>query len=316
MSVAINGRNPPPPPPAIEGGAPAAKRRPSAAPSAGGGYTRRGGDDLAVAVWALGGPLTLTLLCSCIEAAYYLTLCYSSAFNVANTCGSLQKYQISLGLISAIAIVAYLFLFTFARQNLHEKSMLFLSGFLFLWWLAGVFATTFQIDYTSVDVLSTSVGIGYFATWLALGTSLLVTHSEWEQFQILATRVQALEFASRETVYLFFVSCVNLASAIAAIVDAGVDGYTVYAIIIPPISIIISLIFLRLDPERLGGADKILALFLCLWWAVGMAVTTIGGPFFFVGNGFFSAIFAVYLSIQIAQAKVFPVSENALNEGV
>src|SRR4051812_2251983 len=85
MDIEASGRLPPPPPPGdppaeAMGGtttsAPAAaRRRPSAAVSTTGSYSRRGGDDLSVAVWALGGPLTLTLMSSIIEAAAAINAC-------------------------------------------------------------------------------------------------------------------------------------------------------------------------------------------------------------------------------------------------
>ena len=261
-----------------------ARRRPSGAPSAAGAYSRRGGDDLAVAVWALGGPLTLTLMSSVLQAAATLTLCQSAAFATLGGCTGLYGFGAALGIVSALLITLYLVAFALARDRLHEKSMLYLSGFLFLWWIAGVGATTFSATTYVIG------GTAYFSTWAALIFSALVLHSEWEQFQTIAASVQALEVHSRATFYLLIASIVNFISSIAVCTTACSLGTTIYAIIVGPVSAIICLLFLRVDSERLGGADKVLAIFLAVWWSFGFAVQTIGGPFVFTGNGFLGSL--------------------------
>jgi len=291
-----------------------APRRPSAVNSQS-GYSRRGGDDLTIAVWSLGGPMGLTLFASVVQAAAAINNC-STQPGITGNCSGLYGYAVALGVTSAVLISIYLILFTFAREKLWEKSMMYLSAFLFLWWMAGIGATTF----TTNTILFSFAGTLYFSTWCAFIFSGFIMHSEWEQFRSALASMKQMEASNRSTFYLLLASLVEAIAAAFACGTADAvagnpqcSGSEIYALIAGIISMILCLVLLRVDSEKFGGADKFVGVFLALWWAVGMGYLTIAGPFIVAGNGFFATWAAFFASFFVAQNKVFPISPNATN---
>lgn len=49
---------------------------------------------------------------------------------------------------------------------------------------------------------------------------------------------------------------------------------------------------------------------LCFWWTITLCLLTLGGPFFFAGNGFFGCVLSFILSFVVAHAKLFPLNEH------
>jgi hypothetical protein len=232
--------------------------------------------------------LGLTFFASIIQSAAAIAECASSPATTGN-CSGIFGFAVALGIISSLCIAVYLVLFTFARAKLPERSMMYLSGkffnrnglcrqdtnfamsaFLFLWWCAGVGATTFNV----VDFAGTK----YFATWAALVFSGLIMHSEWEQFRHAVTSIQHMGASSRPVFYLFLASIVELISAAFACGSPSIffvgepqcSGSDIYALVVGIVSILLCLALLKVDPERFRGADKAVALFLALWWAIAM----------------------------------------------
>ena len=104
-------------------------------------------------------------------------------------------------------------------------------------------------------------------------------HSEWSQFRSIVSNIQQLQAGSRATFYLLLASIVEVIAAGVACGTPNIltnvvncNGNDIYAIVVGAISIIICVIFLRVDSEKFNGTDKALAVFLALWWAVGMGV--------------------------------------------
>lgn len=132
-------------------------------------------------------------------------------------------------------------------------------------------ATTFNV----VDFAGTK----YFATWAALIFSGLIMHSEWEQFRHAVATMQHMGASSRPVFYLFLASIVELISAAFACGSPSVfnplgepqcAGADIYALVVGIVSIVLCLALLKVDSDRFRGADKPVALFLALWWAVAM----------------------------------------------
>src|SRR4051812_28525039 len=119
-----------------------------------------------------GGPLTLTLMSSIIEAAAAINVCTNPFMIAAKgsvNCPGLFGFAVALGIVSAALIAGYLLVFAFAKDKLPEKSMLYLSLFLFVWWAAGVGATTF--------LATTIPDTAYFTTWSSFIFSGMVLQS-------------------------------------------------------------------------------------------------------------------------------------------
>ena len=256
--------------------------------------------------------MSLCLMSSVVQAASALNACNNPGSAVwivimaSGGCTGIYAFSIALGIISTVLIAAYLLAFTFFRDRLPDRSLLYLAGFLFLWWIIGVASTTFQMNVIP--------NTAYFSTWSSFIFSGLILHSEWEQFQVAAARIAQLEQATRATFYCVLASIVNFASAVTFCVQQNCPPLNIYALVVGPISLVVCLIFLRVEPERFGGADKPLSVFLVLWWSIAVGVQCVGGPFIIAGNGLFSCFAAFVLSFFVAQSRIFPVSNNALNE--
>lgn len=230
--------------------------------------TRRDGADMTTAVWSLGGPLSLTLFASVIQAAAAIQTC------TLVPCEGLFAYSVALGLVSAVFISIYLVLFTFARDRLPEKSMMILALFLFVWWMAGVGALTFY-------AVTLYVFTAYFAIWASFLFSGFIMHTEFTQFKSVVQRVGGMANEAKATFYLLLASLVEVISAGVSCADAGgvCSGLEIYALVVGGLSTVLCLIMLKVDGDRFRGMEKAIAVFLCFWWAVGMGVLTIIGPF-------------------------------------
>jgi len=264
-----------------------------------GAYSRKDGDDLTQAVYALAGPLALTFLASTIQAASSIDTCVRTS-----DCSGLQGYSVALGVVSSGLLLAYLILFSieFTRERLHDKSLLFLAGFLLVWWIVGVAFTTFQVTVIP--------DTRYFASWASLIFAAFIAHSEFEQFARVISDIRALERHSQATFYLFLASIVELAAAVFPCADVTCTGIEIYGILVGATSLIISVVLLRVDSDRLGFAGNLMTIYLVAWWTIALAVLTLAGPFRFAGNGFFSCWCGFLLSFFVAQGKLFPHSEN------
>ena len=238
-----------------------------------GGYSRRGGDDLGAAMWALAGPQALTFVLSCLQAASALNICNNPVYSpiVGQSCSGLYAYSCALGIVSAIIIGVNVIVFFFAKNKLPEKTLYYVSMLLFLWWIAGVGATTFQ----STGVLVS--GTGYFASWGCLMFSGMILYNEHAQFREVVDAVNHLEAGGQSTFYMLLASVVEVFSAIEPCVKTSCGPLNVYALILGISSVIFCLLLLRVDPGRMKGADRAVAVFLVIWWTVGMGIVTIDG---------------------------------------
>ena len=92
--------------------------------------------------------------------------------------------------------------------------------------------------------------------------------------------MQSMEASNQSTFYLILASLIE---AISAAFACGTpqpanglqgqvvcDGQDIYALIVGIVSIVLCTLLLRVDPAKFNGADKGVALFLAIWWAVAM----------------------------------------------
>jgi len=267
------------------------------------GYSRRDGDDLTVAIWSLSGPVALTAFAGIVEVAAAATACAD-----IQSCFGLAGFAVALGIISTIFLTIYLVFFNFSRTSLPERSMLYLSAFLFLWWAAGVGATTFINPYDNDQGIPFFAGTQYFATWCAFLCSGLILHSEWEQFRNMISKMQGLEYSSRSTFYLLLASLVEVISAafLCGNQKTTCSSQEIYALVVGCLSMVLCILLLRVDREKFQGFDKAICLFLVFWWSIAMGYLTIAGPFIDADNGFFSTWIAFFASFFVAQSRIFP----------
>ena len=232
----------------------------------------------------------LILFAGCIQAASAIQGCVN-----ATVCTDLLGYNVSVGVVSSVLVLGYLILFTFA--SLPEQSMMILSIFLFIWWMAAVAVLTFYF--------TVGVGAAYFAIWMCFLLSGFIMHSEVSQFRTAVDRVNSLESGGKYTFYLLLASLVELIAA-GVVCGAGCGGYQIYAVIVGAISFLFCLILLLASTSY--SVQRVSSIFLCLWWAVGTGVLTILSPFLVVGNGFFACWFAFFVSFLMAQDHFFPAA--------
>ena len=88
--------------------------------------------------------------------------------------------------------------------------------------------------------------------------------------------MRQMEASNRSTFYLLLASLVeSIAAAVACGTPGTVTGESQctgsegYAIAAGVVSMILCILLLRVDAEKFNGADKYIAVFLALWWAVG-----------------------------------------------
>ena len=265
-----------------------------------GAYSRKDGDDLEQAVYALAGPLFLMFLASSIQAAAAINFCS----NVALDCSDLNGFSVALGVVSGSLLLLFFLVFAVEswRERIPDKSLLYLAGGLLVWWSVGVAFTTFQITIVP--------DTRYFASWASLIFAALVAHSEFDQFSQLVSDIRALERHSQATFYLLLASIVETAAAVFPCVDVGCGGLEIYAIIAGALSIVVCLILLRVSSSKLGMFGNVMAIYLVIWWTLGLGILTLSGPFLIGGNGFFACWCGFLLSFFVAQGKIFPQSEN------
>ena len=79
--------------------------------------------------------------------------------------------------------------------------------------------------------------------------------------------------------------------------------FTAFALVVGPVSFFTTAVLLHFNEEKLGRLGKALALFLVVWNAVGLLLETVGNPFLYGGNGFFSAFAMSWMSFSLAQVR-------------
>ena len=259
-------------------------------------------------MWALGGPLFLTLHTSVIQS---VAVIYDCMGTTPASCTGDTIYGISLGLVSAAVIFIYGMFYIFLPSKLPTNAVLFMAFFLFWWWAIGTFLTTFNI----INVPFT--GSGYFGSWAALIFTSFILHYEFAQVRHWVNAVSGLQRESKTAFY-------NIVASIVVVVSGGIsfgkntDPYqknlAIFAMVAGAVSLIVDFVLLNFQPENLAGSDKYLSMFLVLFWTVAVGVLTIDGPFIFtqasidfaVFNGFFSVWAAFLTSFFIAQHVMFP----------
>jgi len=212
-------------------------------------------------------------------------------FVTSTGCDSEIAYAVAAAVISMVVCLAYLLIAKFSPENLPERVLLFLSVFLFLWWLVAACVLTFDSPYTATQN-------AYFAIWGSFAFSAMMLHAEAEQFRGLVDKLKEFHGNSKAITSLLACSVIELIAAIKPCSDSSCEGQEAFAIALGTVSLFFCavLLFVR-DVQNM---TKFVSIFLAVWWLVGAGVCTFGkGPFVVTGNGFFAtwggAIFSVLL---------------------
>jgi hypothetical protein len=204
-------------------------------------------------------------------------------------CRDTYGYQVAVATISAfIALVSALLYYFGALKSKMARELI--SLFQFLWWTAGVIVLTFFGSFQFTDFAN-----GYFGSWASFIIAALLLMSVSDHFTTAADR--ATHSVRKPLLFLIAASAVEMGAAIGPCSPrAYCTRYNAFAIALGSISLFISIVLFFIAPKVSLTVLRIIGVFLVLWWVVGMAVVTFGGPFVSTGNGYFASLAAVFAS--------------------
>ncbi|KAH9253164.1 hypothetical protein BASA81_008846 [Batrachochytrium salamandrivorans] len=206
----------------------------------------------------------------------------------------ISAYQVACGAASfGIAILSGLLAWCGKLEN--STARVVISGFQFLWWVAGVIVLTFFGSYQT-----TARANGYFGAWFSFFFATLMLMSVSPAFEHRLNK--AAHSPRKPALFLIVASAVVMGASISPCSPQEVcAGYAAWAVAMSSISLFLGLVLFLLA-DRLGPVfTKNLARFLVLWWAAGALVVTFGGPFQSTGNGYFFSYAAFVASISLLQ---------------
>lgn len=103
--------------------------------------------------------LFIIFIASIFQMIFWAVTCERFIFPpITTSCPSEFYYYLSLGVVSALSVGIYLFIFFINKQIVSEGALLILGSFLAVWWAAGLLASTFYV--------SASNGTGLFCCYL------------------------------------------------------------------------------------------------------------------------------------------------------
>lgn len=176
-----------------------------------------------------------------------------------------------------------------------------IAVFFVLWWLGGAIYGTFVLPFQFT-------GNGYFASWTAVGISLVLVQGSWGltigHEQVLDKVSRLTGDAPRELLVVFIASIIVLIAASASCGSFVCTGWNIWAIICSVASIlacstVIAMKLLRMRDEQVESLLPKLAFGLVLLWVVGTGIMTFKDPFRITGNGYFAAWVALSGSILL-----------------
>jgi len=212
-------------------------------------------------------------------------------------CEDTRAYEVAVGAFSfIIAFLAFLIHFFGRLQNVTHQAVI--SAFLFVWWVAGVIVLTFFGEFQN-----TLNANGYFGAWGAFIMSAFALVAVSPRFEESIDRNFHVHSVRKPLFFLAIASAVVLGAAIAPCSPrSNCHGYSLYALVVASFSLLLSLIFLFMPARLERTVMKGVAWFFLLWWAFGVGVLTLGGPFRHTGNGYFGSYAALLSSIGLFRA--------------
>jgi hypothetical protein len=218
----------------------------------------------------------------------------SSPFTGRTSCSGIPGYQVACGTISGFFALLFGTLYHFGKFE-DRRQQEFVSGFQFLWWVAGTIVLTFFGDFTT-----TTYANGYFGTWFAFLFATVMLMSVSPIFQ--HTVDKAAHSIRKPLLFLVVASAVEMGASIGPCSPSTqCKGYNGFAVSLGSISLGISLILLFIGPKIPNRVMRFIAIFMVLWWVIGFGVVTFGAPFLSTGNGYFASLAAVFASVAFLQ---------------
>lgn len=211
-------------------------------------------------------------------------------------CSGTNAFAVASSVIALAGALAGLYFDI--KQRLTVQLHLAISLGMFAWWSAMVLLLTFFGPYSSVQFAN-----GYFATWAGFLVATMMLSSRNDYFRETVHGVVE-KVSRRPAAYVAIASLVELAASIPFCVPKSeCHSLNAFAVALGVVSLAISLALLGLMTRLSVVLIRQVAVFLCVWWAVGGMLVTFVGPFATVGNGYFAVVGAIAASLSLLQTQ-------------
>jgi len=237
-------------------------------------------DAAAALVFENGGYPLIVFLCSVVALVASSTKCGDGP-----SCTGVEGWAVAASVVSTVVSLGYLVLDK--KGNLEPKMQLIVTLFLFAWWVAFAGVATFKGPFTIP-------GNGYFACWGGLiATSVMMVNSVGK------VRESVDKFAALG--YKAILAIVGSVVVWCAGITYAGSGLGNYAIAAGIISMVFFIGRIVAGPKLSANMQKYFAMFMIVWWLVGMFILTFWGPFDNVGNGYFATWACLIASILLLE---------------
>jgi len=236
----------------------------------------------------------LLAFCALVVMVASSTICGGTVFPPTGpsggSCEGILGYQVACGTISAFFALVSALLYHLGKLD-NVRVLEGISLFQFLWWTAGMIVLTFFGSFQSV-----AYGNGYFGTWGAFFFATIGLVSTSDMFQNSVDR--AVHSVRAPLLFLVAASAVAMGASISPCSPSSqCTDYNGFAVALSTISLFLAIVLLLAANHLPHTVLKACGVFLVLWWVIGFAVVSFGGPFIAPGNGYFACLGAVFISV-------------------
>lgn len=232
------------------------------------------------------GSVALLLAASMIQMIAAANLC-----DLLDSCTGTYAYAVAAGVISVAICIVYILGMKFA-PSLASPATPVVALFLLVWWAVAAGYLTFKRPFKDT-------GNGYFASWLAFGTSVSFAFGSVSYVKSAIERMHESSIrGGKQRQMVAFVLVASIVQLIAASIEMDADSESKkhqkgWVVACGTISIVLCSVFLFVRP--LSPFLNFFGIFLAIWWGVGVGVGTFDAPFKNTGNGYFAS-WAAFLS--------------------
>eukprot|EP00298_Acanthocystis_sp_HF-20_P028768 c7599_g1_i2.p1 GENE.c7599_g1_i2~~c7599_g1_i2.p1 ORF type:complete len:317 (+),score=102.07 c7599_g1_i2:115-951(+) len=228
----------------------------------------------------------------------------------ARTCSDEYAFALAVGLITTVLSIL-LFIVGCTRAGIKNIFNQIFSFLMLIFWSAGAGINTFVDPFTTV-------GNGYFSSWLAFGASVYLVFLSVPVIRRLSlsvhSRVRVADNQNKTAVVILIASIIELVSAAVVCQRTGnCEKYVAWALFVGVASIFFVLVYLIFS-SCLGRFRVIFPVLLVITWIPGCGVLTFESPFAISGNGYFSSWIALFFSIYWI-TLCFPDAKIPLRSG-
>lgn len=238
-----------------------------------------------------GGWLVITLFGSIVTNIKADRICFGyEDYDIstgADVCNGYGAYAIATSSVS-IAVCVYALATPKLKLPWGCIEMRHAAAFLAVWWVIGCICFTFVSPFVIV-------GNGYFGCWLSAFASVSLLCRYVPKLGAALTASVADDIGK-----LLAASLVNLVASLHFCFEASCVDETAWALTCSGVSSLICAVVI--SAKEKVPVDKI-SVFLALWWTCGTGAMTFRAPFQFVGNGWFSAWFALLISCKLLASQ-------------